>query len=501
LFIALESLGFARGDFDDLERHIGVPTAAGYSMAQLDETARAWGASTIAVDTSLENLVERKEPFACITLVDDNHFVLLYDVDESNVFILDYPDSRQISRDAFSYKWSHKALLLARTPLQTEESITRARQSSIAIRWSLGGAVALVGVVAATLLIRTRASGRGAQGARDAFTLIEVLVVVTVIGIVIALAIPAIQGAREASRRVACINNLKQIGLALESHASARGEYPAGIMPHVASTPGHRWAIGPLSAHVQLLPYLEHIVLFNEINWAPHPSATIAPVSEAPENATARGIALAAFICPSDSSPPASGCNYRACVGPLPSEMDGARPPGGGGGAFPGLVAMRPSSIRDGTSHTAAFSERLRGSGLLGGFDSTRDIWFSGIADIAQIRDGDDMIQACRSLKNAAPDAWTRAGESWIQGRYTDTLYNHVAPPNARGPDCSANGRFGLPGDMSTVAMSARSAHPSGVAVLMLDGAVRFVRESASLPLWRAIASREGGEPVGLEDL
>src|SRR5262245_1019233 len=104
-----------------------------------------------------------------------------------------------------------------------------------------------------------RRRGRG-------FTLIEVLVVIAIIGLLIALLLPAVQAAREAARRLQCQNNLKQIGLALANYESSKGCYPFGVGGGgpIGSDPGSvsRW-----SAHSQLLPELEQGTVFNALNF------------------------------------------------------------------------------------------------------------------------------------------------------------------------------------------------------------------------------------------
>src|SRR5271165_4817412 len=153
----------------------------------------------------------------------------------------------------------------------------------------------------------------------SAFTLIELLVVVAVIGVLVGLLIPAVQMAREASRRASCLSNLKQIGLALASYETAHGVYPFGAGG--GNPPGFlaRW-----SAHSQLLPYLEqpailHALNFSGLPWAHHPEFG-AP------NATALLTQVAVFLCPSDvgqiQDRDGTSCNnYRACAGTLPINL------------------------------------------------------------------------------------------------------------------------------------------------------------------------------------
>lgn len=103
-------------------------------------------------------------------------------------------------------------------------------------------------------------SGRG-------FTLVELLVVIAIIGILVALLLPAIQAARESARRANCVNNLKQMGLALHGYHDTYKAFPVGVAggPVAHAEKGFGWA-------VRLLPYLEEQTLYNKINpdWRPN---------------------------------------------------------------------------------------------------------------------------------------------------------------------------------------------------------------------------------------
>ena len=104
-----------------------------------------------------------------------------------------------------------------------------------------------------------------------AFTLIELLVVVTIIGILIALLLPAVQAAREAARRIACCNNLKQIGLALQGFHEAKKCFPVGTAlkgyPNGTSPPVNLLSSGPYRPGVfaMILPYLEQDALYRSL--------------------------------------------------------------------------------------------------------------------------------------------------------------------------------------------------------------------------------------------
>lgn len=328
-----------------------------------------------------------------------------------------------------------------------------------------------------------------------AFTLLEVLVVTAIIGLLIGLLLPAVQASREVGRRADCVNHLKQIGIALASHHAAHGRFPAGIMVTHVSPSGKRTAHGPPSVHYQLLPYLEASILYHAANI--ELDGTNRMVIQNPANATVRATVLGGFLCPSDPGDLKPGNSYRATVGPFPFEFDDSpRRPGGGHGAFVGFDGTTASDFTDGLSQTVGFSERLLGSGPRSSFDRERDYWFSGIWDLRPPADSDEAASACAALRSAAPEWWPRAGEDWFSARYAETLYNHVGPPNWEEADCSLNLPTGYPGDLSGGAISARSHHPGGVNVLLMDGSIRFVTQGVNLPIWRALASRAGGEAI-----
>src|SRR6516164_352800 len=100
---------------------------------------------------------------------------------------------------------------------------------------------------------------------RRAFTLIEVLVVISIIGLLVALLLPAVQAAREAARRIQCVNNLKQLGLALHTYESASRSFPPGYVSSFDASgndTGPGWGWGAM-----LLPQIEQKPLFDTVNF------------------------------------------------------------------------------------------------------------------------------------------------------------------------------------------------------------------------------------------
>ena len=145
---------------------------------------------------------------------------------------------------------------------------------------------------------------------RSGFTLIELLVVIAIIAVLIALLLPAVQAAREAARRIQCVNNLKQFGLALHNYHDAFSCFPFGkgdcYMTSIPNAPVYaRW-----SAHSQLLGFLEQQPLFNAINFNLPPETpdvslmgmSFEPAYQDPnrENSTISRVTINMFLCPSD---------------------------------------------------------------------------------------------------------------------------------------------------------------------------------------------------------
>ena len=195
------------------------------------------------------------------------------------------------------------------------------------------------------------------------FTLIELLVVIAIIAVLIALLLPAVQAAREAARRAQCVNNLKQIGLALHNYHDINGSFPldrclfTGITPRTYSFSG--WAA--------ILPQLEQSTVFSAINFS-------LPNANQAGNTTVLNITIAAYVCPSESQTiPAgngAGTNYSLSEGSNIVYSYGAtdttgiqaNQPRPNGPFFPNTVC-RIAQFTDGTSNSVMVGERL-----LGGF-------------------------------------------------------------------------------------------------------------------------------------
>ena len=201
---------------------------------------------------------------------------------------------------------------------------------------------------------------------RRGFTLIELLVVISIIAVLIALLLPAVQAAREAARRAQCINNLKQMGLALQNYHDAIGTFPMSYAARgrfidgaTDTAPGWGWG-------TMILSQLEQGPLFNAVNFS-------LPV-ESPQNVTVIHSILATYLCPSDPMPggpfPVTDSagnvlammgptSYAACAGnDLTDSTTGLNNDGLGNGVMFRNSGIRMADILDGTSQTIVVAER-----------------------------------------------------------------------------------------------------------------------------------------------
>jgi prepilin-type N-terminal cleavage/methylation domain-containing protein len=317
---------------------------------------------------------------------------------------------------------------------------------------------------------------------RPAFTLVELLVVISIVGILIALLLPAVQMAREAARRSDCANKLRQLGLALHNHQSALGYFPQActLQTGVASD---SWSVPAL-----LLPFMEQANLQRMIDFTTtyktQPQVT--------------GTRLDLLICPSEVNDNAyiTGgvsyypSNYAINFGnwfvynPITLEI--------GDGAFAVNRKMQPQDITDGLSNTLGVAEIKAHEPLLydGGSPNA-----PGAAPPASPSD-------CLALGGTFDPELGHT--QWVNGMMVQTGFTTTFGPNVKMLYTNSSttmdtgfmsSRLGVsPTRLSYGAVSTRSYHPSGVNVMLMDSSVRFVADSVDLDTWRAVGSRAGVE-------
>lgn len=355
---------------------------------------------------------------------------------------------------------------------------------------------------------------------RNAFTLVELLVVIAVIGILIALLLPAVQAAREAARRTQCKNNLKQLGLALLNHHDTYGYFPVSQTASGLSS-GSDCETGFYSWHSQVLPFLEETPLHDSIDFSVNMSDACgsgAPISATHPNAAAAATVVQAFLCPSDGATganhvvmgdanPASD-NYAANAG-WPVMASGVNGERATPGKYNGLVSLtnpggradwhdrgpvRIRNVTDGTSNTAAVAERLiQAAGSLDEVESSENRRLSFHVTSSSARTLPEMAAAGQPGATHADGRDSAfVGRAWISGwSPTGPTYMHLMTPNTN--HC----HFNSADKNGNVAITPSSNHPGGVHVLLADGHVHFVNDDVDQETWWAMGSRDGGDLPG----
>jgi prepilin-type N-terminal cleavage/methylation domain-containing protein len=373
-----------------------------------------------------------------------------------------------------------------------------------------------------------RANSRFTRPAASAFTLVELLVVIAIIGILVALLLPAVQAAREAARRSQCMNNLKQIGVALQNYHSTKKTFPVGV----ALGEGSMW-----SGH--LLPYLEEAALADlvKIDFTnPRPYAHDQPsygaIVDPFKNVIACETLIPVFRCPSQPLP-----EHVPDRGQRANRYVQRRVPASYIACASGL-SINPATTQVFPQEFHFWMEQLDGImyGVQVNPPPTKKTFGKGLVSIAKITDGTSKTIAVgeawvdierisqfippgytrpEQQQGTRKDHWYIGSDSWSTSSFGDpseALGSTGVPPNmhrisAAFDDCEDPPAASASADLATgshvvgpldckgLQLSFSSEHPGIVQVVMCDGSVQQVDENIDEPVWQDMGTRSDKFP------
>ena len=334
---------------------------------------------------------------------------------------------------------------------------------------------------------------------RSAFTLVELLVVIAIIGLLIAILLPAVQGAREAARRSQCQNKAHQIAIAMHNYEQQFKSYPMSFQ--WSATVKNRW-----SAQAKIMPFVEELALYKFVDFTKSYDDILLP-----DGSKLMITRIDPFMCPSElhdeihyedgdiSKPDSYPLNYAVNMGPwVIYDPTGKLQ---GEGVFHVNRRVTHQQVYDGLNRTLmlaevkAFTPLFRNAGKTG-------------ASIEKIPASAADICALAGDAKASLNHQLNGGHSeWVDGKVHHSGFTTVFPPNFS-VECEVSGvkynmdftnqREGTSDKAPTcAAITARSYHPSIVNVAMMDGSVHGIEQGVDLKTWRALSTRNGRDFPG----
>jgi len=309
---------------------------------------------------------------------------------------------------------------------------------------------------------------------RSGFTLVELLVVISIIGLLVALLLPAVQSAREAARRSECTNHLRQLALAAHNYHDAIGSFPSCLyLPQAFSKNGKAW--NNSGWLVLMLPQLEQQALHNAVNFSVMWGTTLvvtpakpgwSPIYYGDQNSTVRATAVSTFFCPSDPSPRTSTLHGDELEGVLAA-----------GSSYVGNVGSNclEQAVSSWPCQNPALGDGTGGNGIFWRYGSK--------VSTSQIVDGlsNTFLVGEQIMAASQWNAWVHANQSLGS---TALPLNYVPRPATT---------------LWPWTYSFRSRHPSGANFAFCDGSVRFVKDSINFANFQSLSTRNGGEVLSMD--
>jgi prepilin-type processing-associated H-X9-DG protein len=294
---------------------------------------------------------------------------------------------------------------------------------------------------------------------RSAFTLFQLLILLAVLALLLAMLLPAIQKVRAAAARAQSANNLKQLALACHNYEANNGTLPPGMDANHFSTVTY------------LLPYIEQDALFKTID--------LKKKIDDKENLAVAASKIRTLINPMDPvmevSKDFGGTNYLFSAGSKYELKEND-------GVFYTGSKIKFTEITDGTSQTMMIGETLKGDSMVKAMDVHRQhvqLKKDALKDLTD----ESGVKEWKDDKNIAADRC----KNWMDGRFLQGTFTATRVLNDAKPDVNCDGAGGISGVRGT---------NNGANIAMCDGSVRFVQMNLTLDVWKAIATRAGGEVI-----
>ncbi|WP_425615071.1 DUF1559 domain-containing protein [Anatilimnocola sp. NA78] len=303
---------------------------------------------------------------------------------------------------------------------------------------------------------------------RRAFTLVELLVVIAIIGVLVALLLPAVQAAREAARRTQCVNNLKQIGIALHNYSDTLRTLPPGSIWISSAAPNNANNRGPILIHI--LPFLEQQSLYEKFDF-----------NSVPDNQTLPGGALIAatklkvYTCPSDKN---SGLlngraihNYTASCGPT-GHSDSPSCSCSTGASWVAYAIVPHGDPAPQQNGAGAFYRQGR------------------VTRLAEVTDG---LSQTIFFGEVRRDCSIHVNGGWAGSNNANGLTSTIVPINADSCNNASTDNCKRPCNWN-MELGFKSLHPGGANFLFGDGSVRFLQQNIDHDNYQALGGKSDGK-------